>query len=250
MKKLQILSLFFVLYIVSAPNNYLFAQNPTLTAGADLVSRYIWRGADINNQPNVQPSITFEYGGLQAGLWGSYGFGHLNPVDTDYKLSSEIDTWLGYSVDLSSSLNATLLITDYYFPNAGIKIGNFNNYDNINGPGAHTIEAGIILAGSQSFPISLSGYMNIYNDKGNNVYVQADYSTAINEIDIAVFAGAAAGTIDNPGYYGTDKFNVINVGVKVSKTVKITENYSLPVYCSYILNPQKEIAFFVLGISI
>jgi hypothetical protein len=141
-------------------------------------------------------------------------------------------------------------LTDYYYPNAGIKIGNFNNYDNVNGAGAHTIEAGLNITGPESFPLSLSGYVNVYNDEGNNTYVQADYSLNVQDVGLGFFIGAAAGSEENPDYYGSDKFNVINIGLKASKQIKITEDFLLPVSCSYILNPRAEISYLVFCISL
>jgi hypothetical protein len=246
----KILSFAAVFLLAEIPINKSFAQDFSIGAGGDFVSRYIWRGINVNDQPNIQPYISLDYAGLQLGFWGSYGLSHLNSTDEYYVFQSEIDTWLSYSLTLGSEVNLTALLTDYYFPNSGIKIGNFNNYDNVNGPGAHTVEAGLTIAGSESFPLSLSGYINIYNDEGNNTYFQADYSTSMQAFNLDVFAGAAGGSNKTPGYYGTDKFNFVHVGVKVSKSVVITESFSLPVYCSYILNPKSETSFLVLGISI
>ena len=64
------------------------------------------------------------------------------------------------------------------------------------------------------------------------------------------FIGAAVGSKENPAYYGTDKFNIINIGLKVSKQIKITEGFLLPVSCSYILNPQAEISYLVFVVSL
>ena len=151
---------------------------------------------------------------------------------------------------LGNGAGAAILLTDFYYPKAGIKIGNFNNYDDEDGGGAHTLEAGLNLNGPESFPIELSGYINIYNDKGNNIYIQAGYPLIIDEYELDFFVGAAAGSKDNPDYYGTKDFNVINLGFNASKQIKITEDFSLPVSVSYILNPQAEISYLVFGISI
>lgn len=242
---LKIIFLLLALVFVPVTN----AQELTLNANADFVSRYIWRGLNVNDQPNIQPSITLNYSGFQMGFWGSYGLTHQNSSDEYYSTSQEIDTWLSYSFEFNNGMGINVLFTDYYFPNGGIKIGNFNNYDNADGPGAHTVEAGLILTGPESFPVSLSGYVNIYNDKGNNVYLQGDYSIDLHEVSLAFFAGAAFGSEENPAYYGTDKFNVINIGLKASKQIEITEGFSLPVFCSYILNPQAEISYLIFGLS-
>jgi hypothetical protein len=203
----KIIFLLLALVLVPITN----AQEFTVNTNADFVSRYIWRGLNVNDQPNIQPSITLNYSNFQLGFWGSYGLTHQNASDEYYSTSQELDTWLSYSFEFNNGMGISALFTDYYFPNGGIKIGNFNNYDNADGPGAHTLEAGLNLTGPGSFPISLSGYINIYNDKGNNTYFQADYSVDVSDVGLGFFVGAAAGSEENPAYYGTDKFYVINI---------------------------------------
>ena len=46
----------------------------TLNFGADIVSRYIWRGYDFGNSPAIQPNLFFSLRGLNIGAWGSYSF--------------------------------------------------------------------------------------------------------------------------------------------------------------------------------
>lgn len=69
-----------------------------------------------------------------------------------------------------------------------------------------------------------------------------------NILIIPFFAGATTGG-DNL-YYGTSNFNVINVGVTAVKDIKVSEDFSFPIFGSFILYPNQEIAYFVFGISI
>ena len=241
---------FITTFILLAFNFSTSAQKLSVNVNADLVSRYVWRGLNINDQPNVQPAITFKLSDLQFGFRGSYGFSHTNATDELHSTSHEIDTWISYSFAIENSVNITAIVTDYYYPNEEVSIGNFNNYDNKNGPGAHIIEAGVSIGGAESFPLTLSSYVNVYNDAGSNTYFQIDYLTKIDDYGLGLFVGAAAGSKNNPAYYGTEKFNLISIGLKTSKQIKITENFSLPVYCSYILNPRAEISYLIFGISI
>ena len=80
--------------------------------------------------------------------------------------------------------------------------------------------------------------------------IEAGYEVDIQNVEVGFFIGAAGGSKENPAYYGTEKFNIINAGFKASKQIKITEDFSLPVSCSYILNPQAEISYLVFSISI
>ncbi|MBZ0200778.1 MAG: hypothetical protein K8H86_12985 [Ignavibacteriaceae bacterium] len=238
---------FSFLLFVSLP---VFPQTFSVAAGGDLVSRYIWRGINVNDAVNIQPSLSVSYCNLTLGVWGSYSLNSNNTADDNYAFSQEVDTWLSYKIDAGNDASVTAILTDYYYAHAGIKWGNFNNYNDANGPGAHLIEAGIILTGTKSFPLILSGYYNFYNDAGNNAYFEIAYPFDVNNVGLTVFAGAAGGSKVTPGFYGTDKFNVINLGVKAAKSVKITDEYALPVSVSFIANPRAEIVYVVFGISL
>jgi len=224
----------------------IIAQDLDLSLGADVVSRYIWRGTDVNDAVNIQPTISLSVAGFGFGFWGSYS---LYTGSTNYEYDQEIDSWISYDYIFKNGINIGVIFTDYYYPGLGIQWGNFNNYNNPDGPGAHTIEAGLSLKLTETIPLKFSGYVNIYNDAGNNTYFQIDYSVSVAKIPIDFFIGAAGGSKANPDYYGTADFNVINIGVKGTKSIKITEDYSLPVFVSFIINPRTEIAYLVFGLT-
>ncbi len=249
MKKINYMIMLLIIAI-SFNAKYLYAQDSlTFSGSADLVSRYVWRGLLVNDAPNIQPSLTVSYSGLSFGFWGSYALSKIGKYDDDFSLSQEIDTWLEYSFKINNTINFSTILTDYYFPQTGIGIGNFNNYDNPEGAGAHTLELGVSLSGNNSFPFSISGYVNVYNDQGNNSYLQIDYLTSVSNYNIDVFIGAAGGSKDNPDYYGTDKFNVLNFGITAKRDIKVSESFSIPVSVSYILNPKAEISYLIFGLS-
>ncbi len=227
-------------------SGFTFSQNLEVNLGADIVSRYIWRGLNVNDAINIQPALSLTVSGFSAGFWGSYS---LSNKIFDNEFDQEIDSRVGYEIGFENGMNISVVVTDYYFPLAGIKWGNFNNYDDPKGPGAHTVEAGLSIGGPESFPVTLSGFINVYNDAGSNTYFQLDYSPTVAEIPLNFFIGAAGGSTDNPGYYGTAKFNVINVGVGASKSIKITEDFSLPVNVAFIVNPNAEISYLVFGLT-
>ncbi len=226
------------------------AQDVNLDPGADVTSSYIWRGMQVNSSPNIQPAISLSLSNFSFGFWGSYSLTNKNSFDDDYATSREIDTWISYTHELNNGMEITALVTDYFFPNAGVKFGNFNNYDDPDGPGGHIIEAGLSLTLPESIPLTVSGYYNAYNDAGNCVYFQVDYSTSVSDVPVDVFAGATTGSEDNPVYYGADSFSVINLGLSVSKEIEITDEFSLPVNSSLIFNPKAEALYMVFGFSL
>ena len=226
------------------------AQGLDVKAGADLVSRYLWRGIVMNDAPNVQPYITLETDGFAFGFWGSATLANNNAPDDYYAISQETDFWAGYTHSFDSGAEIGIMVTDYYFPKAGLKFSNFNNYDDADGPGAHTLEAGISLKGPSSFPLTCSVYRNIHNDAGNNMYIQLDYSLQVKEIGLDMFIGSAAGSDDNPAYYGTDEFSIICLGLKASRSIKITADFTLPLFVSYTVNPNDDAAYVIFGCSL
>lgn len=219
-----------------------------VSSGVDLYNRYVWRGLDIANTPSVQPTLSVSYTGFEFGTWGAYTLSNQSS-DLD-----EIDFWLGYTLELENGVSCNLLATDYYFPNSGVKFFNFNDHDaviddTIPDFGAHTIELGLSITGPESFPITVSGFMNVYNDAGSNTYFQADYPITVAEYELGFFCGAAGGSKDNPDYYGTDEFSVINVGVSASREIKVSESFSVPLSISLVVNSKEEISHLVVGMS-
>ena len=233
----SIVSKFLLFIIIAAP---LYAQE--FSVGTDVVSRYIWRGIESGgNTPSIQPTISFSAGGFTAGFWGALPTA--NP-----KGLNEIDIYANYAINLTTAGSFTLGVTDYTFPNSGTKIGNFHNWDDPKGPGAHFLEGNLIYSAPESFPIYLSFNIFFYNVENNPIYIEAGYSTSLKDVGVDVFAAATPG--ESKGYYGVSNFSVINTGLKISKEIKVTDSFSFPVFGSVILNPANEDLFFVLGFSL
>jgi len=216
--------------------------------GADLYSRYIWRGLDIAGTPSVQPSLSVACSGVELGVWGAY------TLSNGASESDEVDFWLGYGRELGGGISLSALLTDYTFPNAGVDFFNFNNYDavrddSIPDPGAHTLELGLSVTGPESFPLTVSGSVNIYNDAGNNTYFELDYPVFVQGTELTLTCGATAGSADNPDYYGADNFAVIDLEVLATRSVALSETHSLPLTVGFILNPRAETANILVGVT-
>ena len=199
--------------------------------GADLVSRYVWRGIDFGESASVQPALTFSYNGLEIGTWASYA---TNPGSAD---ANEHDLWIGYSYGPVS-----LGVTDYYFPNGGVEFFDFSDEG-----GAHVIEPYFSFNGTDAFPVNLYVAYNIHNDPDESLYINASMPFAVGGVDMSFGIGASAGESD---WYGTDGFSVIDWAVSGSKSIPITDKFELPVSISYIMNPTAEKSFLVFGISL
>lgn len=227
-----------IIFLLSLPA---YAQE--LGVGADIVSRYIWRGLEVGgNSPSIQPSFNLSAGGFTAGFWGAL------PTANPGAAVEEIDFYASYLFDLNNSGGISLGFTDYMFPNSGTKIGNFNNYDDEEGPGAHQLEANAGYYGPETFPIYFTFNIFFYNAANNPIYFEAGYNTSINDVGFGFFIGGTPG--EENGYYGVTEFSIINIGIKASKDITFSESFSLPVFGSVILNPSQENLFFVVGVSL
>jgi len=219
----------------------------TLTPGADLVSRYIWRGTDYGNSPAIQPALELGSGGFAIGAWGSYTTNDGNFQEADLYVSYTFNEIL------------TLMVTDYFLPDGSISNNKYFDYD-YNSTG-HVFEGAVSFNGTDDIPLSLMVGMNFAgadartadNKLQYSTYAEVGYSTSVKETSLDFFIG---GTPNNPdsdkgevGYYGPSA-GIINIGVTAEKEIQITDKFALPVNVSVITNPQQQNIFFVLGISL
>jgi hypothetical protein len=203
---------------------------------AEIVSRYIWRGMNLSSSPAVQPTLSLNAGNFSIGSWGSYTF---SP-----ELFQEVDLFLTYSTKYIS-----LTINDYYNPLDTIGFtGDYFHFGNE--ATRHSLEGMLTLNGPESFHLSLTAgvmfYGNDKNAEGNNMYstyIELSYAAQIRDIEIKTFAGMTPAE----GYYG-QKAGIVNLGITATKNLTITDNFHLPLKGSFIINPQTEKVFFVIGI--
>lgn len=201
------------------------------SVGADVVSRYVWRGADYGESASVQPALSFSVEGFEVGTWASYA---MNPEGA---FANEHDLWLSYTTG-----PLTLGLTDYYFPNAGFDFFDFDG----DGEGAHLIEPFVSLSGPAQFPITFFAGYFAHNDPDDSIYLNAGYPFAIDGVDLTFAVGASAG---ESALYGTDGFGIIELNLAASRSIPITDGFALPINVAYVLNPYAERSFLVVGLS-
>ena len=209
----------------------------TFSLGADIMSRYIWRGTDFGESASIQPALSFSAGGFEIGAWASYA---ISPVAADV---NENDLWAGYTVETENAGSFSFGVTDYYFPSPGGT--GFFDYSG-DGEGAHWIEPYASYTGPDSFPLTLFGAMFVHNDPDNSLYLEASLPVKVDGVMLGLTAGAVGG---ESAFYGTDGFAVVNLGLAATKDLKLNESFALPVSIAYILNPDTERSFLVLGLG-
>ena len=223
-------------------------RGQTASIGADVVSRYVWRGADFGESMSVQPALTLGFGGLEVGAWGSYS------ISASGAGANENDIWATYTVAASNGASFSFGFTDYYFPGPG--------NDGFFVTDAHILELSAAFTGPESFPISLFAGRMSRNDPDNSLYLEASVPVAaFEDVDMSLTAGMVAGASE---FYGTEGTAFVNLGVSASKDLVITDDFSVPVSVAYIVNatrlhddhmdhdhgPDPDRAFLVFGFSL
>jgi hypothetical protein len=210
-----------------------------VSLGADMVSRYIWRGVGSSDSPAIQPYLTWARGPLTVGAWGSVSF---TPAVDAPLVEQDLSLSLSH-VSSSGAISGT--VTDYHYPSAGIKYFNYQS----GGRGAHTVDVCLTYTGSAVFPISLLSSVNIHNDPDHAFYAELSYPATVNGIDIKLFAG---GTSDENAWYAVSGtgFHFINLGLSAQKSVSIGAASKVPVAVAFILNPYQEVPYLVLTLSL
>ncbi len=214
----------------SSSNNAL-----SVNAGADLVSTYVWRGMNLA-PASFQPSLGFSVAGFSLGAWGSADFEHG---------VNEFDLAAAYNISC-----VTFGLTDYCGAYTRLEDGTFPKYGDYDN---HILEANAALdfgAISDKFKLTIAANVNLVNDKDDNddeqysTYIEFGYPVTVGDVDVAF----ALGLTPAEGLY-SDGFNVTNISIKGSRTVKITPDFSIPVFAQAVLNPYTEQTYMIFGIT-
>lgn len=196
-------------------------ETSSWTTGVDLYSSYVWRGTKFGSGPALQPTVKYTKGGFSIGAWGNYCF--------STEEAKEADLFASYAIGLGENSSLTISATDYYFPDAEYFDGD-----------SHFFEPMISLGLGK---LSLSAaYMKGSDDSDiEDTYLEAGFNAGT----VILFAGAGDGQYTEDG-----DFEFCNVGIKTSRTIKISDSFSIPVNGSIILNPSTEQFNIVVGISL
>lgn len=192
------------------------------SAGADLVTSFVWRGTRLGSGPHLQPVLEYSAGPFTAGAWGSF----------DMNGYEEVDLYFGF--DLPGGF--TLGMQDYYLPE-------LSYFDYSAADGAHAFEVNLDWESdnvwlSANYIINEAGGVGSY---GNDLYFEAGLSFEY----FSLFMGAGNGWHTENG-----SFNVCNLGLEVVQEISISERFSLPVTGQLIFNPDSEQMFLVVGFAL
>lgn len=261
----------FVLVFITAfvINNHAIAQTSdvqdttkksSLDIGADIMSRYVWRGMNLGgSSPSIQPVFEYSCGNFTAGAWGAFS-------TSDGLTTQEADLYVSYTF---AKKMFTFLVFDYFFPGekwadtlGNVSFNESNDYFEFDEKKTgHLIEATLIFNGTKKLPLSVLIAANVWGNDAKNKDGDNQYSTYIEiawegkckDVDYKIFAGFTPNSPNEKageiGFYGkTTGFT--NIGIKADKELKITDKFSLPLITSFIINPMNENIFLVFGFTL
>ena len=213
------------------------------TVGADVVSRYVWRGQVLGDAA-IQPTAGLSYKGLSLTGWASISF-----VDAD-KYDKEYDITLAYTTG-----GFNIGITDYFFdkPNADNRYFEYRSCrdENNNRLTRHVWEANV---GYDFGPLAIQWYTNFAGNDGANRSGNRAYSSYF-ELS-APFKLATCDWTAKLGFvpYATDAYNNADgtmhctvASVRCTKEIPVCKNWGIPVFGEIIGNPSMKKAYLVLG---
>ncbi|MFO7940896.1 MAG: hypothetical protein R6U66_14200 [Bacteroidales bacterium] len=205
-----------------------------LSASADVVNSYVWRGLLYNDNLNIQPQLGVSKGAFFAGAWGSYA------TSGNY---AEVDFYAGFAFS-----HVTLTVSDY-FGAAGL--GRLDHFNWDKDSTSHMLEGTIAYRISDDFPLTLTAatffYGNDRDAEGDNyysTYIEARYPWQFKSYTGSFFIGGTPAE----GLYAQEA-GIVNLGCSVGKQLDFG-NLQIPVAFELISNPKAEDIFFVCKVTL
>jgi hypothetical protein len=224
-----------------------------------LVSRYYWRGIDIDKSPAFQPDFSYTWkNGFKVGLWGTFGFKQMKEtvdgVEENYGHYAEFDPYISYTKNWF-----TIELNDYFTVST---IGESDYMNFKRGETGHSGVLNVTLGGTEKFPLSFTVSTVIYGadmtkdengewgmgDKNNySTYLEIIYPIEIKQIGLEI--NPEIGMTPWGGYGYAEKSAVVNAGVRLNKSIRFSEKYSVPMELGILNNPDAEKTYFIFKVS-
>lgn len=227
------------------------AQNLTenLDLNVNIANNHLWRGIEVSDGFVLTSSLSIhdKNDHIRLGVWSGTN------TSGDYK---ELNYFAEFK---AGGWKLAIWDTYNYSPNATYNNREFFNYS------ARTtgrfLDAILSYNAGKRFPLTLSWSTVVFGRDRNadntankySTYIYAAYPVVNNSqwrIDLGcggTFALNPAG--DNSTFY-SDGAGIIHTELRVSRNLRITKNYKLPIHASVVWNPKCDRAFFQLGATI
>lgn len=208
---------------------HVFGQIKITNAELMFQSRHIWRGSKLGTAPAIEPSVTLSANRFSFNFWAAA---------TPNNSYSEIDLIPAFQFD-----HFQVTLFDYYNPVPGAENQFLNFGEDKN---RHSIELAFDNFSTEIYRFKwmigtfLLGDQNQQTGKPYySTYIEFRYPFTFFKLKIEPFAGMTPFN----GYYA-DRFAIINAGIGLSKSLKLSSRLSIPINIQLITNPYQTNYFF------
>jgi len=239
----------------------------------DYVTRFIWRGQNLSDMPNLQPALLYTTPKFDVGFLGSTSLSYDGVGGNNW---NEFDVFAEYRPIPFIGVR----LTDFYFQNLylsvdSIDVNSKKYFDYGKNTTGHYLVADVLLyfgaktdvSGIPYKTLTVDASVIIYgNDKKgyynpecySEEFFEQAYSTYIDitynwKNTIRLFAGFTPKT----GFYNnqytyqySENAAIVNFGARYDVTIPITEKFGLPIYATLITNPNQQKVYFVAGLTL
>lgn len=216
------------------------AKDWSVTTSADFVSKYVWRGLLLNEDPAIQPSVTGTWKGLSLSVWSSLD-------TTDYSQSIYGNTGESREWDFSE---VDYVLTYTHTIDRFTLTGGYAYYQYPRTPFNATQEVSAKVVVNDTLPWglvpSLAGYYEV--DQVNGLYFNAGLLKSIeiskDRVTLDLSTGFGWGNAQNNKYYyyGTDESGFLDASATAMLNFKVTSAFVVSPFVTYSEIVDHEIA--------
>ncbi len=197
------------------------AEGVGVEVGTDIVSKYIWRGQLLTDDPVLQPSVTLSYGNFAFNAWGSIDMTDINEDGTSTYNMQEVDYTLSYGFAPCEGVDMEVGVIIYDFPGTAFKT-------------TEEVYASVSLS---SLPLSPTLSVNYDYDEVDGYYanLSVGHSFELTEkLGLSLGAGLGWGNSGyNDAYFGVDSGQVNDLALSASLDYAVNDNFAISGYLGY-----------------
>ncbi|MEA3333962.1 MAG: TorF family putative porin, partial [Pseudomonadota bacterium] len=209
---------------VSVSGAPVFAEDLKVSVDAEalVISKYVWRGIEVNKDPVLQPSLTVAYGGFSFNLWGNMDLTDFGKDECVYTSDCESRAGQFTEVDLTLDYSRSF---DKLTLGAGIISYQFPNWDD----SEDTHELYFALAYDCLLQPALTIYYDFDEVNGFYTNFSISHSFTVNDkIGIEMSSSVGYGDLDyNKAYFGIDDDALVDVNAGIAVPFQVTEKITI-----------------------
>lgn len=206
----------------------------SVTPGVDIVNKYIFRGAYQGGGASFQPSLSLDWScGLSLSAWASTSMSEFD--------NKEVDLTLSYTIG-----GFTAILNDFWWEGEGAKYGHYKD--------DHYFDAELQYNFGEKFPLTVlwstflfCGEAGELDEDGKRMYTS--YLNLSYDVDVKGVALTPSIGINPWKSQQDDEFSVLDISLKASKEIEITDKFSLPIFVQFIASPAYDDVHFVVGLT-